>query len=104
MLKGCSFRELENIGILCLYVINLKELKELLSCGEQVVLLFFYLFSAVLYVLNISACLSVKSLLQGGKILIHAPSMSDINIWSLKGAVLLNDSNLIIPEQFSRKF
>ena len=44
VLTGCSLHELEKIDISCLDAINLKELKELFSCGEQVVLFLLSLF------------------------------------------------------------
>ena len=42
VLTGCSFLELENIDVSWLNAVKLKEMQESFSCGQQVVLFFFY--------------------------------------------------------------
>lgn len=52
VLTGCSFLKLENIDVSWLNAVKLKEMQESFSCGQQVVLFFFYWFGAIPCILN----------------------------------------------------
>lgn len=97
VLTGCSFLELENI-VSWLNAVKLREMQESFSCGQQVVLFFFYWFGAIPCILNTfvskKPCVRVE----------ESWFMSLLSLFFISGAsggqsCYVHDSNLVISEQ-----